>query len=119
MFVRDRGKGVLANLKLWPAEIQEQAMLDPRRPQITKYLSDMFCREGLARLQLDNNNSFDQEVGEIVSNHSAILVVNCQRMLLLHFEAQFPQSMNQRVFVNLLQVAALMVAMNCKCCFAN
>lgn len=79
-------------------------MLKSRGLEIAKQLRDMFIRNRLGGLELDNKY---------------ILVQHSHGMLLLHVMAEFSQSMSQGVLVNFLQMTMPMVKMDGVSCLAD
>lgn len=55
---------------------------------------------------------FDEEIREELTQQSAVLVVNAQRVLLNHVDSMLPQPMCQCIFVDLLQMPMPMVTMD-------
>lgn len=68
--------------------------------------------QGFRHRELADELILDQQVREVFTNDRAVLVADGERSLLLRFEAELAQTMDQRVIVNLLQMAAAVVAMN-------
>ena len=56
----------------------------------------------LRRLQFDNKLVLDKQIREIVAKNRSILIIDCDRILVLDAETGFAQSMGQRVFIDLL-----------------
>jgi hypothetical protein len=61
----------------------------------------MYLVQRLYRLNFDDNNIFDQQVGDEIPNHN-VLISNFLPVLLDNFETDIAQFNDQRVFVNFL-----------------
>jgi hypothetical protein len=59
-------------------------------------------------------STLDQNVGEVVADQGAVLIMDLDRMLLLDGEARLAQTMRQRVLVDFLQVSVPVVLMDVK-----
>ena len=53
-----------------------------------------------------------EQVGMVIPDERPILVIHFEWRLLLHIQSQLPQAVSQRVLIDLLQMAVLVVAMN-------
>lgn len=73
----------------------------------------------LAGFEFDDQAIFYKQVRVVIAEHSSVFVLHRQRMLLLDRDAVLPEPIHQSVFVNLLEMAASMVLVNCKTCFPN
>src|ERR1039458_4671556 len=96
---------VLADFKLVRAEVDQQPVLQPRRLQIAEDLRLMLRRQGLRRLQFDDQNPLDQQVRQIIPDQRAVLVIHLDRTLLPYLQSRLSQSVCQRVFIDFLQVS--------------
>ncbi len=92
-------QGVFADFKFPRAKIHQEAVLDPRRPQVAEHLGHMFVSESLGRLQLNDQAIVHQHIGVIIANQGAVFVIDLERVLLLDLQADFPQAMHQGVFI--------------------
>ena len=87
-------------------------MLDFGGFEIAEQLRDMFIGQRARRLKLDNQAILDEQIGVVITNDGAVLVIDLERVLLLHVQAEFAQPMGQGVLIHLLQVAMPVVDVN-------
>lgn len=110
---------VLLNVQLGRTEVDQQASLHSGRAQVTEQLGDMLVEHSPASFDLNYQATFDEQVCVIVSEDSAILIIHAQWELLLDRESLFPQSVRQRVLVDLLKVPVAVVFVNSKARFPD
>ena len=87
-------------------------MLQPGGFEVAQNLSLMFGRDGFGCFEFDDQPAINQQIGEVITNQGAILIIDFDRVLLLDFQTGFPQPMCQRILVNLFQVPMPMVGMD-------
>ena len=79
----------------------------------------MFIGNGFTCFQFNNEFAFDEQIGEIVTENSSILIQNLQRKLLFHPQSSLPQAVCQPVFIDFFQMAMPEMAMKRKRYFTN
>jgi hypothetical protein len=84
------------------AEVDEQTVLETGGSEIPEDLGDVFVSELTDGFDLDDEPLVHQEIGEVLPEESAVLVIDIERVLLPNFEAKLPESMRQGVFIDLL-----------------
>src|SRR5205807_7455576 len=94
-------------------------MFDAGSPQVTQELCNMFIDHGARSFYLDHQLVFNKQISVKIAEQGSILVEHLQRMLLLHVESLFSQTMSQGILIDFLQMSVPMVAVNSKSCFAN
>src|SRR6266516_4440522 len=110
---------VLLDLEFRGAEVHQESVFNPRSPQVAEKLCNMLFSHIPDGLHLHDEAILHEQVSIEVAEQRPIFAENLQRMLLLHLEPLLPETVNERVLINLLQVAIPMVAMKSKPCFAN
>ena len=63
-------------------------------------------------LQFNDQAIFHEEVGEVFSQHGAILIVNREGMLRKNLQAEFPKTMHEGILIHLLKMAVAVIAVN-------
>src|SRR5438309_11396975 len=96
------------------AEVDQEADFDAGGLQVADDLGDVLVGDSATRLQLHDQAILYEQVYEVFSQHGAVLVVDGQGVLLERLQPLFPQPVPQRILVDLLQVPAPVVAVNCK-----
>ena len=107
------GPGELAHFKFVGTEVDQEAVLEAGRFQVAEDLRLVLRGQRFGWLQFDEINLiFHQKIRQVISNRSSILVINANRVLLLHVQLSLPQSMRQRVFINFLQMSVPVINMD-------
>jgi hypothetical protein len=117
--VQDLGHRQFPYLEPGRPKIDENTMLYSGRSQVSKHLRHVLTGSGPGSFHFHNQLFLDDEVGEILANDRAILIVNRERPLLLDLETEFPQPMDKSVLVNFFQVATTMVTVDGVASFTN
>jgi hypothetical protein len=78
---------VLANLEFVSAKVDQQPVPQPGRFQVAENLGLVFGRDGFGRLQFHDQPAINQQIGEVIANQGAILIIDFDRILLLDFQA--------------------------------
>jgi hypothetical protein len=79
--------------------------------QIAEELGDVLVRKASHRFQLQNEEVIDQNIGEVLSQSSSVLVEDIDRMLGRYDKPPFLQSMHETIMVNLFEMPMTKVAM--------
>jgi len=111
-FVTDPGQREFTDFVFRRAKVHEQAVFDAGGTEVAQELSNVFVGKRLHRLQFHDQAVVHEQIGEVFADESAILIVNGQRVLLLHVQAQFAEPVGQGVFIDLFQVAMFVIAVN-------
>lgn len=79
----------------------------------------MFVCQSLGRFQLNNKSVVHEQIGDVIANEGAVLVVDFEWILLLDVQAQLSQSVRKGILIHLLQVPMFVVAMDGKASFPD
>src|SRR6266511_3965095 len=71
------------------------------------------------RLYFHDKLLLNEQIGVEVAEQRPVFVKDLQRMLLLHQEPLFPETVNESVLINLFQMSVPMITVNSKSRFAN
>jgi hypothetical protein len=113
------GQNKFADLELAGPEVDQQSVLDARRPQIAKYLSNVFIQERLARLDFNDEAFLDEQIGEVVPQDRSVFVADFQRVLSHDAQTEIAESVPQAVLIHLFQVSTPEKAMKGKARLAD
>src|SRR5262249_31652743 len=102
--LRSQRKNVFLDLQLCGAEVDEEAVFDPAGAQVAEQLRHVVVVQGFARLQLHDQATLHEQVGEILAEHGAVLIVDQQLVLRLDVQPSLAQAVSQPVLVHLLKV---------------
>ena len=103
---------VFLNLKFVAAKVDEQPVLDLGRLEVAENLRSVLVGQCTARFQFYDQAALDQQVGQILADECAVLVINFEWVLLFDFNASLAQPICQGVFIDFLQVPVPMVHMD-------
>ena len=79
-------------------------MLDTGGFEVPEKLRHMLVRHGACGFQFDDQAALDKEVSVVVAKDSAIFIVDFDRMLLFHIQAELTEPVGQRVLIHFLQM---------------
>ena len=82
------------------------------RFEVAQDLGRVFVGQGLGGLQFHDQDAFDQQVGHIIANERAILVIDLDRMLRLDLRSGLAQPVDEGVFVHLFEVPVPVIDVN-------
>jgi len=80
-------KYVFLDLKLWPSEVDQKTMFDPRSSKIAKQLRDMFVNQDFTSLEFYDQSTGDEQICTEVAQQSSVCIENIQRVLLGNFDS--------------------------------
>ena len=103
---------VFSDVEFGRAEVDEQSMLDARGTEVTEELRHVFIEHVRNCLQFDDDCFFEEQVGKKAPQHSAVFVMNVERMLLSDPQAALLQPMHKRIFIDLLDMSIAQVAVD-------
>jgi len=89
-------------------------MLQVRGTKIAEELSNMFVGQSATGLELDQQASLDEEIGEEFAQKRTIFVKDIERMLLDHVDRLFAQTVRESILMHFLRLAMAEVAMQGK-----
>ena len=87
-------------------------MLHARGPRISQNLRDVFVRDRLGGLYLENQSIRDDQVDKMLSEDRAVLIHDRQRVLLPDAKSSLLESMKEGVVINLFEMAGAEIVMN-------
>lgn len=92
------------DLKLVGAEVDQDAMFKPCGFQVTQDLRFVLRGQCFGSLQLHDENSANQQVGDVIPDQRSVLVENLDRVLLLDVQPGYPQAVRQSILINFLEM---------------
>lgn len=79
----------------------------------------MFIRYTPNGLDLDDQDSFHQQVGEVFAEDRSVLIIHLQRMLLLDLQPLLPQPIRESIPIDFLQMTMAMILVDGETCFPH
>ena len=102
--------GQLTDLQFWRTEVHQQPVLQSGGSEIAEQLRDVCSGDDPARFDLNDENSLDQQVGEVVAEQHTVLIPDWYRSLGDHVETCRLQPVGQSSLVDFLQMSVGVVA---------
>ena len=107
-----RAQGEFADFEFVRAEVDQEAVLQARGLQLTQNLRFVVVRQGFDRFQIYDEFTLHQQVGKVIANERAILIIDLDGMLLFDIQARLAETVCQGVLVHLFQMPVPMVNVN-------
>lgn len=107
------------DLELGCAKIDDGTVLHVGSSNVTEDLGDVFVGDGFGSFQFKDQYILHNEISIVFAYKSAIFITNDKLFLLLDLDADFSQTVCERVFMDLLQMSGTKVPPNLIACFPN
>jgi hypothetical protein len=95
-------QNIFLNLEFCRSEIDQEAMFNSRRFQITQDLGGMFFNQSPDGFQFDNESIVYEQIRRVFSNYGTVFVLDSERELLFYVTTHFFEPICQRVFIHFL-----------------
>lgn len=112
-------KNELLDVESLCTEVYQYAVFFPAGPKIAKKLCDMFIGSSFCGFQLDDQETFDEQVGKVFADWRAIFVKYGEWPLLFYLKPELAKSISQSILINFLEMAIAEILVHSKRSFSN
>jgi hypothetical protein len=110
-----RAQGEFADFEFVRAEVDQEAVLQARGLQLTQNLRFVVVRQGFDRFQIYDEFTLHQQVGKVIANERAILIIDLDGVLLFDCQTRLAEPVGQGVLIDFFQVTVPMVHVDGVC----